>query len=151
MPNTLSIEPVITSSAVRRSAPSILIVEDQDLIQELLLTVFNHSGFGAKEAGTVTEALARLDPPPDFCILDLHLPDGCGNEVLARIRQHGLSTRVAVTTGAIDPAILAETTRLKPECFFQKPYNAMDLVAWVRGGGARSQSTFPILTRSSTA
>jgi len=119
--------------ASRPLAPRILVVEDQEVIQDLLLTVFDHEGFEARCAGTVAEALAALVTRPDFVVLDLHLPDGRGTQILREIREKNIPAKVAVTTGTIDASLIGAADRLRPDKFFQKPYRAMDLVTWIRG------------------
>ena len=119
--------------ASRPLAPRILVVEDQEVIQDLLLTVFDHEGFEARCAGTVAEALAALVNRPDFVVLDLHLPDGRGTQILREIREKNIPAKVAVTTGTIDASLIGAADRLRPDKFFQKPYRAMDLVTWIRG------------------
>ena len=114
-------------------APRILVVEDQEVIQDLLLTIFDHEGFEARCAGTVAEALAALVNRPDFVVLDLHLPDGRGTQILREIREKNIPAKVAVTTGTIDASLIGAADRLRPDKFFQKPYRAMDLVTWIRG------------------
>ena len=122
--------------------PRVLVVEDQEVIRELLETVFEREGFQTTCAGTVVEALEHLHGETDFVILDLHLPDGAGTEVLRRIRRERLATKVAVTTGTIDPELLSSAARLKPERMFQKPYRATDLVSWIRAAGPRGEYPF---------
>lgn len=114
--------------------PRVLVVEDQDIIQDLLLTVFNHAGFPTTCAGTVAEALAALEDLPDFVVLDLHLPDGRGTDVLRRIRELSLPSRVAVTTGALDADLTGAARHLNPDRMFQKPYRVGELVEWIRAG-----------------
>ena len=72
-------------------------------------------------ASTVAEGLALLDPPPDYLILDLGLPDAGGEVILRRVRDAGLETRVAVTTGSDDPGRLRKVRDLRPEAVFAKP------------------------------
>jgi DNA-binding response OmpR family regulator len=112
--------------------PKVLVVEDQEVIQDLLLTVFDHEGFETRCAGTVAEALAALVNRPDFVVLDLHLPDGRGTQILREIRERNIPAKVAVTTGTIDAALIGAADRLQPDKFFQKPYRAMELVTWIR-------------------
>ena len=114
--------------------PKVLVVEDQDIIQDLLLTVFGHAGFPTTCAGTVAEALAALEDQPDFVVLDLHLPDGRGTDVLRRIRELSLPSRVAVTTGALDADLTGAARHLNPDRMFQKPYRVGELVEWIRAG-----------------
>ena len=66
------------------------------------MTIFHHEGFETRCAGTVAEALAALITRPDFIVLDLHLPDGRGTQVLREIRERNILAKVAVTTGTID-------------------------------------------------
>ena len=112
--------------------PSVLIVEDEEVIRDVLVTVFGREGFGTRCAGSVAEAMAELRTPPTHLTLDLHLPDGRGTEVLKRVREQCPATKVAVTTGAIDRNLLAQVTDLKPDGVFQKPFRASELVAWIR-------------------
>jgi two-component system CitB family response regulator len=134
------------------AVPRVLVVEDQVLIQDLLQAVFTHAGFETIVAGTAADALEKLNSRPDYCTLDLHLPDGSGARVLQRIREELLTTKVALTTGAVSPAILAEATRWKPERIFHKPYSALDLVVWMNSYGSaqrRMTGSFPPFASSS--
>lgn len=130
----------MTNTTTHRSAPRtdettprVLVVEDQEVIQDLLLTIFGHEGFQTRCAGTVAEALAALVSRPEFVVLDLHLPDGQGTQVLSEIRSRGLDAKVAVTTGTIDATLIGAAKQLRPDMMFQKPYRATELVTWIRG------------------
>jgi CheY-like chemotaxis protein len=94
--------------------PNLLIVEDDPAMREVWQIVFGSRGWDVAVASTVAEGLASLDPPPDYLILDLSLPDGGGEAILRRVRDADLKTRVAVTTGTDDPARLRRVARLKP-------------------------------------
>jgi len=106
----------------------ILVVEDEEVIRDLLMMVFEREGLEATCAGTTAEALSRLDDCPTHITLDLHLPDGRGTEVLQEVRTRGLPARVAVTTGTIDPALLRIVSDLHPDRIFQKPFRTSVLV-----------------------
>ena len=126
-------------SQSKPAIPRVLVVEDQEIIQDLLLTVFDHEGFETRCAGTGAEALAALVSRPDFVVLDLHLPDGRGTQILREIRERNIPAKVAVTTGTIDAALIGAADRLHPDKFFQKPYRAMELVTWIR----ESERSYP--------
>jgi len=64
---------------------------------------------------------------PDYLILDLLLPDEGGEVILRRVRDAGLKTRVAVTTGTDNAEQLREVKALKPEALFEKPVNVADV------------------------
>ena len=84
-------------------------------------------GWHVEVASTVAEAFTLLDVPPHWIVLDLMLPDGDGTAVLRKVRDEGLSTRVAVTTGSSDSTRLQEVIGLRPDMFLTKPINLSDL------------------------
>ena len=65
-----------------------------------------------------------LDPPPDFLVLDLTLPDGPGEAILWKVRGDCLTCRVAVCTGTHDPQRLAALRLLSPDVVLHKPCKA---------------------------
>ena len=103
---------------------SIVIVEDDAAMRSVWRVVFGSRGWEVAVAATAAEGLARLDPPPDYLILDPALPDRAGMVVLRQVRDARLKTRVAVTTAAEN---LAEVRALAPEAVFAKPVNVADV------------------------
>jgi len=120
-----------------KNSPLVLVVEDQELIQELLITVFEHEHISLICKGTVAEGIDALDQEPDVVILDLHLPDGRGTDVFREIRRRGLSARVAIATGTIDATLISQAREMDPDLLIQKPYRINDLLAWVRQANPR--------------
>jgi DNA-binding response OmpR family regulator len=104
-----------------------LLVEDDSDTRHLLRRILSLCGWEVLEAASISEAMARLDPPPDCLILDLGLPDGDGGAILRTIRAKGLPTRVVVNTGIGDPTRLSEITDLHPDCLLHKPLDAEGL------------------------
>jgi DNA-binding response OmpR family regulator len=135
-----------TSTTTRQSAlhptgefaarPRLLIVEDDAALLVIWQIVFARRGWEVAVASTVAEGLASLDPPPDFLILDLLLPDQRGEVVLRRVREAGLKTRVAVTTASDDAGQLSTIGDLDPEALFLKPFSIADV--WREGEAARA-------------
>ena len=80
------------------------------------------------EVGTVADALAALERRPDWVLLDLMLPDGCGSKVLERVNEHRLPSRVCVITGC-GPDRLEKVRSLGPDEVFKKPVDVMRLLA----------------------
>lgn len=79
---------------------TILVVDDDVYIGDLLETVLTGAGYGVLRAYSGTEALMVLrEHRPDLVLLDLMLPGLSGEEVLARIREIpviALSAKVGV-------------------------------------------------------
>ena len=89
---------------------SVLIVDDEADIRELLVLTLSRMGVDADAASTLQEARAALEARPyDLCLTDMRLPDGDGLEVLKYIAEHHGNTPVAVITafGSTENAVAA--------------------------------------------
>jgi DNA-binding response OmpR family regulator len=107
----------------------VLIVEDDRGTRTALRSHFRSQGWLVAEAATVAEGFDLLDPPPDCLVLDLMLTDGDGEEILRKVREDGLPTRVvAVTTGSNDAARLAVVKGLDPDVLLCKPIDPNVLI-----------------------
>lgn len=105
----------------------ILIVEDHDLTRNALRGLFRRTGWDVVAVGTVAEGVASLNPPPDFAVLDLMLPDGGGEEVVEAIKRQHLSTCMAVCSGTGDEDRLKAVRGLGVHTVLQKPIQIEDL------------------------
>ena len=105
----------------------ILIVDDDKASSETLRRLLVHRGWVVTVAECVTEALTKLDPPPLCVLLDLMLPDGDGEEILRKVREEGLATKVVVCTGTVDPVRLAFVKGMDAVALFQKPIDFDEL------------------------
>jgi DNA-binding NtrC family response regulator len=107
----------------------LLVVEDDSGTRIALREIFTRMGWLVSTAGTVSQGLARLDDNPQPCclILDMDLPDGNGEEVLAKVREMGLKSRVVVATGNMDSARLRTVADLGPDILLTKPVTVDDV------------------------
>lgn len=96
-------------------------------MREVWQTIFTSRGWEVSLAATAAEGLALLDPPPDYLILDLCLPDQGGEAVLRQVRDAGLRTRVAVTTAVQDPGLMTLVQSLRPDALFAKPVDVANV------------------------
>ncbi len=99
----------------------VLVVEDHQATARAIHVLLSHRGCSVTLSMTVAEALGSLEPPPDWVILDLMLPDGDGLTVLRAIRQSALPTRVAIATGCDQPERLVQAVGLRPDVLMKKP------------------------------
>jgi two-component system sensor histidine kinase/response regulator len=62
---------------------------------------------------------------PTIVLLDLHLPQQDGKEILRHIKAipQGADTRVVIVTNSVDPRERAETLALGADGYFVKPYH----------------------------
>jgi PAS domain S-box-containing protein len=75
---------------------------------------------------------ARLSPP-DLLLLDLHLPDVTGAEVLTRLRQDELTCDVPIVVLSADatPAARTLASELGADGFLSKPIDINDVLNWI--------------------
>ncbi|MGZ8459886.1 MAG: sigma-54-dependent transcriptional regulator [Candidatus Deferrimicrobiaceae bacterium] len=88
--------------------PSILIVDDDEAICEVLATYLRPLGYHLRVAHTGNSALAALrEESPDVALLDLRLTDMSGQEIHRQIRERHLDTEVIIVTGfaSLDSAL----------------------------------------------
>jgi CheY-like chemotaxis protein len=76
---------------------SILIVEDQDAVRNVVALMLESNGYVVHAAAHPADALRLVEqegPTIDLLLTDLVMPDVSGREPAARIRQHRPGTRV---------------------------------------------------------
>lgn len=114
---------------------SILIVDDDEVLQKRLVRAFADRGFDARGAGGFDEAvrLAEADPP-ELCVVDLRMPGRGGLELLTELKRIEPHTEVVVLTGYGSIATAIDAVRLGATYYLSKPADADDIVnAFARG------------------
>src|ERR1039458_6414942 len=77
--------------------PTVLILDDEPVIRDVLGSVLAKAGFVTREAATAAEGLERLAKEPiDLLLLDLMLPDRPGLEVLSEVKARHPEVSVVV-------------------------------------------------------
>jgi DNA-binding NtrC family response regulator len=99
----------------------LLIVEDDTWTRKALARLMAREGFRVLTAATVAEGVEHLRSAPDCVILDLDLPDGCGESVLQSIAELGIGSRVVVCTAAANHERLDCLNTLGPHAILKKP------------------------------
>ncbi len=111
----------------------LLVVDDEPHIGLLLRPHLEHLGYRVSLARTLRDAraaLARTSAAPDALLLDLHLPDGSGLDLLRELRG-AAATRalpVLVLTAEGEDRVLAEAERLGAG-LLTKPFSPSKLTA----------------------
>ena len=115
---------------------TILIVDDQELIRDLLEEALNREHFTVLSAASAEQALLVLENHPvDVVISDEVMPGMAGSDFLAIVRKRYPDTIRMILTGhaRLDSAIKAinegEVYR-----FFTKPCNVVDLMVSIKQG-----------------
>jgi DNA-binding response OmpR family regulator len=114
---------------------SVLIVDDEQLLVRTLSTVLRESGYRIATAGSAEEAERRAfaDPPFDLIVLDNRLPGESGIEMIGRLRERAVSSKVILMTAYETPDVKSEAKRLKVDRYVRKPFDLAVLVDEVVG------------------
>ena len=106
----------------------ILVVDDEKLVRWSLTQKCAEYGYQSVEAGTAQEALRLMhSESPDALLLDLHLPDMSGIELLEKIKQGGEMPSVIMMTAAPQLDDVKTALRKGAYDFVSKPINFEEL------------------------
>jgi DNA-binding NtrC family response regulator len=111
-----------TTTVAKNKRPSILVVEDDSGLRQLLLDELSDAGHDAKGAASVSEGRSRLvELEPQLVISDLRLPDGRGTELLPVAKGLPSPPAFIVITafGTVDQAV--EAVKQGADEFITKP------------------------------
>jgi sigma-B regulation protein RsbU (phosphoserine phosphatase) len=111
---------------------TLLIVEDDSDLRELIANEVNNMGYTVIEAANGTEGLAAIKEKTIHAVLcDIIMPMMTGLELLATVRGLGLSTPFVFLTGRQTEENLLLAVRLGAYDFLRKPFETADLKATV--------------------
>ena len=122
--------------------PTVLVVDDEQLIRWSLAEELRSAGFEPMQAGSLEEArAARETSSPDLYIFDIRLPDGSGIDLLSEVRADDADTPVVMITGHGNVSTAVEVTRLGATEYIPKPFDLREMMLVVhRATGAARRS-----------
>ncbi len=110
------------------SRPTVLVVDDESELRQLVADALDSRGFAVAQAGDVSDALSRLEGfAYDGLVLDLALPDGNGMDLLyaALDRYPDIRSVIMTGSGGVPEAVAA--IRRGAVDFLTKPFSLVDL------------------------
>lgn len=112
---------------------TILVVDDEDAIADLICDALALAGFRTVRAGHGMEALHQLrESSIDLVVLDIGMPTMDGFEVLERLRAKGDTRPVIVLTARQDREDVKRGFELGADDFVRKPFGIEELTLRVR-------------------
>ncbi len=103
---------------------SILVVDDEDFIREIICRKLGGGGFECDSAPNAEDALAKIAQNDYDCVLsDIHMPGMSGVDLLRQIKLHNHDLAVILVTGAPDIEAALEAMRLGAYDHLSKPLN----------------------------
>ena len=115
-----------------RGAETILLVEDEDGVRQLIDEVLTARGYRVLAASRGAEALqlaAGFEEDIALLVTDVVMPGMSGREVAARLTAVRPRMRVLYLSGYTDDQVLQHGAVAPGAAFLQKPFGAADL-AW---------------------
>ena len=108
---------------------SILIVEDEVNINEIVKTYLDKEGYTTHQSFDGKSALENFDKyNPDIIILDIMLPDILGTDICKKIREKS-NAYIVMLTAKSDETSIIEGLGLGADEYVTKPFSAKELVA----------------------
>ncbi|SEP15767.1 response regulator transcription factor [Paenibacillus sp. OV219] len=119
---------------------TILMVDDEEKIREVVVSYLQKNGFQALEAESGTKALdmIRNNSNIDLVILDLMLPDQSGEEVCKALRQFS-TIPIIMLTAKVSEEDRVQGLLLGADDYVIKPFSPRELIARVQANLRRSQ------------
>ncbi len=111
---------------------TLLIVEDERMVREVVTAVLERSGFKVIPCSGGEHALRTLETENvDVVLLDMELPGMHGEDVLRRIRELRPALPIVLTSGHERERYVQSLIEPKVT-FVQKPYQPREIAALVR-------------------
>ncbi|MEY2500482.1 MAG: hypothetical protein QOI07_816 [Verrucomicrobiota bacterium] len=124
------------TGAPRQNIPqTILLVEDEDMLRDLGVSILESEGFRVLPAKDGVEAVALFETHNDeigLVVCDLGLPRLGGREAFLKMKESRPGVRAIVASGYLEPAIRSEMLKAGVIDTIQKPYDFNDLLAKIR-------------------
>ncbi|AKV55430.1 two-component system response regulator [Bifidobacterium actinocoloniiforme DSM 22766] len=112
---------------------SIVVVDDEPSIRDLLVASLHFAGFEVTTAASGSEAIEVIErTQPDLIVLDVMLPDIDGFTVTSRIRQEGVSAPILFLTARDDTQDKIMGLTVGGDDYVTKPFSLEEVVARIR-------------------
>ncbi len=113
-----------------RAAATVLIVDDSAATTKLLRAPFEARGYSVQVALTGEEARRLCESRlPQIAVIDYHLPDMKGDELLAELKRPGSHTAAIVISADPRPGLALECTKKGADGYVRKPLDPEYLIS----------------------
>ncbi|RMF94764.1 MAG: DNA-binding response regulator [Planctomycetota bacterium] len=112
----------------------LLIADDHQMIREGLIAILNGTEIEVvAEAATGAECIEKIEQTkPDIVLLDIRMPDLDGLEVLERLREKGIETKVIILSTYDNPTYVARSAALGARDYVLKGSSREEIINTIR-------------------
>jgi len=123
-----------------RRQVSILVVDDEDTVRNLLQRILEENGYNVVIASNGYEALERLSQHKiELVLLDIKMPGLDGFSVLGRIRKTS-NVPVIMLTAVKETTTVRDTLSLGADDYVRKPFNQRELLLRIKAKLRRAET-----------
>jgi two-component system response regulator FixJ len=103
--------------------PTILIVDDDEAVRDSLSMLIESAGMKSQTFGSCREFLAKQTLPQQICLLlDVHMSEMSGLQLLDEMAKRGIRLPVIVMTGQADVPLAVRAMKAGATDFIEKPF-----------------------------
>ena len=113
------------------NSKTVLIVDDEPAVSQLLTILLGSHGYSTKVACTGRQALETISPDIDLVLLDMVLPDSEGIKICQQFKSNSLTRDIPIIiiSGNQNKSDRIESLYLGAEDYLTKPFEAEELFA----------------------
>ena len=127
---------------MRTPAPLVAVLDDEPEMLKAIRRLLVSRGFrvGTYQRGADLLAALEGSPRPDCLVLDLHMPEMSGFDVLEALQTRQIPVPVIVITGHDAPGMEERSRELGATSYLKKPVDRDDLLAAIAAAGSGAGS-----------
>ncbi len=129
------VSPPPTFQSLKGNGETLLVVEDDPMLNHFLKTVLSEHGYTVKNANGIQEALEICEEVgfiPELVFTDIMLPDGDAFQLASTLKERYRKTRFLFTSGYPEPHYNWRDFQKRGMHFIMKPYGIQELLKMIQ-------------------
>jgi putative two-component system response regulator len=119
---------------MEQNTASVLVVDDEELVQDLLVRILNRGGYGNVKVASSSERASKLLQSEDFDLIltDMHMPGTSGIGLLSYVHQSYPDIATLMISGANDESLAEKALSLGAYGYIIKPFRPNEVLIGVK-------------------